>query len=337
LLHAITAWLIFNIGDWLLHSYNVQFGLAYTVNNDGAPVSAADRFINNNINQPLVLWVLLLAFLAEINYQFVFKSRGLLWFTGGCFVSGLAGSFISILFQKQSIYVPVPAYLIEVGAGIIAYIAGYAILFNFIYERYNRAKLNLKKSESELHLLKAQINPHFFFNTLNNVYGMALNEHATQTAEAIELLATMMRYNLEGNTEDFIELPKEIKFIENYLSLQQLRVSQRGNIAINTKIECADSAALIAPMLLIPFIENAWKYGISMDNPCFINLNISVVANQLTFYLENSVLTNQSKNKGSGLGVSNVQQRLALIYPDQYKLTIQSDKKKYCVDLIISL
>jgi len=106
LLHVIIAWLTFNIGDWIVHFYNVIFGLAYTVNKDGSPVSAADRFINNNINQPLCLWILLLAFLAEVNYLFIFKRRSLLWFVLSSIVLAKVGSGVSMLFQKHPAYIP---------------------------------------------------------------------------------------------------------------------------------------------------------------------------------------------------------------------------------------
>lgn len=337
LLHALIAWLIFNIGDWVVHFYNVQFGLAYAVNADGSPVSAADRFINNNLNQPLGLWILLLAFLAEANYLFIFKQQKFLWFCLSSLLLAKAGSGISMLFQKHSPYVPALAQYIDSAFFILVYIFGYAILFNFFHERYQKARLGQSRSESELYLLKAQINPHFFFNTLNNLYGMAINEKALQTADAIELLAGMMRYNMNGMQEDYIDLDIELKFIENYLALQRLRIPQRDNITINIDIEHPVVKYPIAPMLLIPLIENAWKYGLSMDHPCYINLKIGVITNQLVLLIENRVFPVSESDSGSGLGITNVRRRLGLIYPDRHRLLIEHSKNTFRVNLTIVL
>jgi LytS/YehU family sensor histidine kinase len=335
LIHAIVVWLIVNIYSWLEYVYNVKFNLAYSVNKDGSAVSFADSFINHNINQPLCLWVLLVAFLAEANFQFIFRPRSLTWFVFGSICLGIIGGTISLLFTKHFAFYPIAAQLIESSLFITAYVAGYAILYNFFYERYQRIKFYQKKSESELHLLKTQINPHFFFNTLNNIYGMALIEKAPQTAGAVELLSDMMRYNMHGIGENFISLDMELKFIENYLALQQLRIPQKENISIKTVIEYPKIKYKIAPMLLIPFIENAWKYGISIDKSSNIDLNIYVKEHQLILIIENSVFSGINAEKGSGLGISNVTQRLQMLYPGLYQLSIENDGNIFRVKLSI--
>jgi hypothetical protein len=337
MVHALVALLLFNAVDLAYNFYHVQFGLAYTVNHDGSAVTEIQRLINHNVNQPLILWVLLLAFLAEGNYVLVFKRRSLLWFVVSSIVLAKLGGGFSLLFPGGSAYVPPLARFIDSAAFIFVYIFAYAILYNFFYERYQRIKFYQKKSEAELHLLKAQINPHFFFNTLNNIYGMALGENATKTAGAIELLSDMMRYNMDGMREDLIPLEKEFKFIEDYLALQQLRIPQNNNITIKTTIEYPKINYKIAPMLLMPLIENAWKYGISMEKPSYINLNIKVDKHQLTMELENSIFTNEENKTGSKLGVDNVQQRLQLIYLGLHELTIQNDGSHYRVRLKIVL
>ena len=334
-LHALAAWLLFNACDLAYNFYQVQFNLAHTVDANGAEVSAAQRFINHNLLQPLVAWVLLLAFLAEVNYLFVFTKRSVWWFAVSSIVLAKIGAGISLLFQQGPSYTPPLARFIDSAAIIFLYIFGYAILYNFFYERYQRVLFYKQKSEAELHLLKAQINPHFFFNTLNNIYGMALSESATKTAGALELLADMMRYNMDGVRENFIPLKAELKFIEDYLALQQLRIPANANVAINNTIDYPKIDYKIAPMLLIPFIENAWKYGISMDKPSNINLNIYVEKHQLIMIIENSIFPGINAEKGSGLGIPNVRQRLQMLYPGLHQLAIENTGEKYRVRLSI--
>jgi LytS/YehU family sensor histidine kinase len=333
--HAVVVWLAINVFSWLEYIYKVKFSLAYTVNKDGSLVSFADSFITHNIHQPLFLWVLLVAFLAEGNYVFVFRRKSLVWFIVSSACLGVVGGAISLLFTKHLAFYSTGAQFIESAIFIKLYVAGYAILYNFFYERYRRIQYYRQKSEAELQLLKAQINPHFFFNTLNNIYGIALGENANKTAGAVELLSDMMRYNMDGMREDFIKLDDELKFVENYLALQQLRVPQTENISIKTTIEYPKIKYKIAPMLLIPLIENAWKYGISMDKPSNISLSISVDKHQLIMTIENSVLPGINAEKGSGLGISNVKQRLQMLYPGLHQLSIENDGNIFRVKLSI--
>ena len=333
--HAVVVWLAVNIFSWLEYIYKVKFNLAYTVNKDGSLISFTDSFINHNIHQPLFLWVMLVAFLAEGNYVFIFRRKGLVWFIASSVSLGVLGGAISLLFTKHLAFYSIGAQFIESAIFIKLYVAGYAILYNFFYERYQRILYYRQKSEAELQLLKAQINPHFFFNTLNNMYGIALSENATQTANAIELLSDMMRYNMDGARENFIKLDDEFKFIENYLALQQLRVPQTENITIKTTIEYPKIKYKIAPMLLIPLIENAWKYGISMDKPSNINLNIYVEKHQLIMIIENSVFSGINAEKGSGLGIQNVRQRLQMLYPGLHQLSVENDGHTFRVKLSI--
>ncbi|MEP6612092.1 MAG: histidine kinase [Mucilaginibacter sp.] len=333
--HAVVVWLVVNVFSWLEYNYKVKFNLAYTVNKDGSLISFTDSFINHNIHQPLFLWIVLVAFLAEGNYVFVFRRKRFVWFIASSACLGVLGGAISLLFTKHLAFYSTGAQFIESAIFIKLYVAGYAILYNFFYERYRRIQYYGQKSEAELQLLKAQINPHFFFNTLNNIYGIALSENANKTAGAVELLSDMMRYNMDGMREDFIKLDDELKFVENYLALQQLRVPQTENITIKTSIEYPKIKYKIAPMLLIPLIENAWKYGISMDKPSNINLNICVEKHQFIMIIENTVLPAINAEKGSGLGISNVKQRLQMLYPGLHQLSIKNDGNIFRVKLSI--
>jgi len=339
LLHALIIWLLVNTGSWILYIYKVKLDLAYTVNKDGSLISFTESFVQHNLKQPLILWVLLVAFLAELNYRIGFRGKSLLWFIISSKCLGIAGGAVSLLFTAHNQYYPVFAQFIDSAVFIIIYLAGYAISYNFFYGRYQRIKYYQKRSESELNLLKAQINPHFLFNTLNNLYGIALTEQAARTAEGIELLADMMRYNMYGIKEDYVSLETELNFIENYLALQQLRVPQKSNITISINIPRPDPKFkyAIAPMLLIPFIENAWKYGISMEKPSYITLNLYTYNHWLVMELENSVFTNEENKTGANLGLENVRQRLQILYPGLHELTIQHNESYYRVKLKVLL
>lgn len=144
-----------------------------------------------------------------------------------------------------------------------------------------------------------------------------------------------MRYNMDGVREDFIPLKTELKFIEDYLSLQQLRVPVNSNIEICSAIKYPETDYKIAPMLLIPFIENAWKYGISVDKPGKINLDLRVEKQQLIMTMENTIFQDINTEKGSGLGIANVRQRLQMIYPGLHQLNIQASEDTYQIHLII--
>ena len=336
-LHAALIWVAVNAASLLIYQYNVFFNLAFTINANGSLISAKDQFINHNLHQPLVFWMLLVAILAEADYWFIFRKKGLPWFLAGSVCLGFSGSAVSFLFANTVTFYPRTAQFLESGVAITAYIAGYAIAYNFFYDRYNNARAGQKRTESELQVLKAQINPHFFFNTLNNLYGMALNENAQNTAAGIELLADMMRYSMNGVSKDFTLLETELKVIESYIALQRLRVPEKENLNININIARPGKQLQIAPMLLIPLIENAWKYGISMDQSCRINLTINVTDDKLVMIVANSVFLNHPNKQGAGLGLNNVRQRLELIYPDRHHYHIEQDENNYKATLSIDL
>ncbi|MGN6394322.1 MAG: sensor histidine kinase [Mucilaginibacter sp.] len=337
LLHAVTLWLVINIWGWLEYLFKIKFDLPQSVDVNGSPLGFSDRFTNHNLNHTFILSVLLFALLAELNWVFVFNRQKLVRFVAGCVSLGIIGGAVSLLFTRKSIFFPVAAQFVGTTLLMMAYIAGYAILYNFFYDRYQRIKFYKQKSEAELQLLKAQINPHFFFNTLNNIYGIALKENASKTAGALELLSDMMRYNMDGVQEDFISLKTELKFIEDYLALQQLRIPANLKITTRINIEYPKINYKIAPMLLIPFVENAWKYGVSIDKPGTINLEIRVEKHQLIMIVENTVFADINIEKGSGLGIANVKQRLQMIYPGLHQLMIENENGRFRVKLSITV
>lgn len=201
-------------------------------------------------------------------------------------------------------------------------------------------KKELGRSNANLDFLRSQINPHFLFNALNTLYGTALQENSDRTAQGIQMLGDMMRFMLHENHQAKILLSREIDYMRNYIDLQLLRTSTSPDISIQTKIEDVVADKFIAPMLLIPFVENAFKHGISLKNKSWIRITLHCEQNKLYFDVYNSThpKSEQDTEKDkSGIGLSNVRQRLALLYPDRHELIIRETAEEYFVHLTMQL
>lgn len=199
-------------------------------------------------------------------------------------------------------------------------------------------QLNLDNTAANLQFLRSQINPHFLFNALNTIYGTALQENAERTAEAVQKLGDMMRFMLEDNQQERIPLDKEITYLTNYINLQKLRTQVSPDIEISFSNKAQACNYHIAPMLLIPFVENAFKHGISLKEISWIRINISCDTKNIYFDVYNSVhekqVTDPEKNR-SGIGLENVKQRLSLIYPNKHELHIRATSGEYFVHLTL--
>jgi len=196
----------------------------------------------------------------------------------------------------------------------------------------------LAKSNADLQFLRSQINPHFLFNALNTLYGTALKENSEHTAEGIQKLGDMMRFMLHENNLDFISMDKEVEYLKNYIALQKLRTQSSPDILIEDNIDEAKCNRTIAPMLLIPFVENAFKHGISLKEKSWINIKLECAETLITFEVRNSIhnrfIKNTEKGK-SGIGLKNVSARLKLLYPAKHELNVSEDKYEFIVKLII--
>ncbi len=217
----------------------------------------------------------------------------------------------------------------------------------FLYKRQLKGKEEvfvLKKelgySAANLDFLRSQINPHFLFNALNTLYGTALQENSERTAQGIQMLGDMMRFMLHENLQQKILISRETEYLENYINLQLLRTSSSPNIVIETKIEEVLEQKYIAPMLLIPFVENAFKHGISLQQKSWIRISLHCEQNKLYFDVYNSTHKKSEqdpeKNK-SGIGLKNVKQRLELLYPNKHELIIRETPEEFFVHLTLEL
>lgn len=209
--------------------------------------------------------------------------------------------------------------------------------FQLDAQRKKINRLEKEKLQAEMRALKAQIDPHFLLNTLNNLYSLALDGDA-RTAELLLRLSQSMRYRLYECGEDKVSLQGEIDFIRNYLELQQLRLGHPPNI--HWQIEGPVEGKRIAPLLLMPFIENAFKHGLRGNyDRAFLHIGLWVAGEELQFNVENSKPLRQedAPARTPGIGLQNTQKRLELLYPDQHQLKITDEPTTFTVNLRLTL
>jgi len=200
------------------------------------------------------------------------------------------------------------------------------------------AEKAIAKSKADLQFLRSQINPHFLFNVLNTLYGTALQENAGRTASGIQKLGDMMRFMLHENHLEFIHMSKEIEYLKNYVALQKLRTQSSSEIIIEENIIDQNCNHKIAPMLLIPLVENAFKHGISLKEKSWIQINLECNEKNILFEVRNSMhprRDNDPEEERSGIGFKNVLERLKLIYGGKFQISVNGDGKEFFVQLSI--
>lgn len=180
--------------------------------------------------------------------------------------------------------------------------------------RAHEIELLKQKVETELNLLKSQINPHFLFNTLNNIYALAL-KNSSQTAPVVLKLSELMRFLLYGSGKESISILEEVKLVEDYIELESIRYNNRLQITFEKEID--DVSAQITPLLLLPLVENAFKHGASESSrEAFISIRLRLKNKQFSFTMQNSVEDNEENQTGHGIGLKNVQRQLELVYKE---------------------
>ncbi|MCG1035501.1 sensor histidine kinase [Polaribacter sargassicola] len=193
--------------------------------------------------------------------------------------------------------------------------------------------IETQKANSELSFLKAQLNPHFLFNTLNSIYALA-NKKSENTTLSIVTLSELMRYTIYEASENKVSLKKEVDHIKNYISLQLLRLKDSSGVKLNIH---GNLNYKIEPLLLISFIENAFKYGTDFKGKTNIIIKITVKDEELHLYVYNTSTKHNTKNQNSGIGLVNIKNRLNILYPNSHDLNILNEKNSYIVNLIIKL
>lgn len=214
--------------------------------------------------------------------------------------------------------------------------SGGKLLVEYLKKMIKFKEIENKQLKDELALLKEQIQPHFLFNTLNNLYGLITQDQNQKAAEITLKLSDLMRYLLESSKTDKVSLKKEIQFLEDYLSLEKIRLSK--NTAIRFEVSGIVSDVFVAPLLFIPLVENAFKHGLNtLKADSFAHFSLSVQGKDLFFEAKNSLGKSLENSPESGTGIANLRKRLQLIYPNNHLLDIQKSNDQYKVVLHIQL
>ena len=221
--------------------------------------------------------------------------------------------------------------ILVVGAGTAS-----KLVTKWLEEEKLRKDIEKEQLKTNLALLRHQVSPHFFMNTLNNIHAL-IDINAEQAKDAIVRLSTLMRYLLYDSAQGTIALKKEIEFINSYISLMRLRYSDKVDIAVIVPEQTPDIQ--IPPMLFISFIENAFKHGISYQSKSFVHFEITVLENSLSCTIKNSRHNTTTPPDGdySGIGLENIKKSLKLLFDDNFTLNIADTQNSFEVDLTIPL
>jgi two-component system LytT family sensor kinase len=224
--------------------------------------------------------------------------------------------------------------LMNVSIVVVAF--AYRLLLTWFQHEKIKNELETQKLQAELSYLRMQVNPHFLFNALNNIYSLAVTENSERTSSSILQLSELMRYILYEieDAENKVSLTKEIHYLNNYIELEKLR--HAGEIYINFSIEGSIENKRIAPLLIFPLVENAFKHGVLTDVNKPVILDIKIIGPRIQFSIVN-FNNDYKKDKSGGIGIKNVKKRLDLVYGDKYTMTIDHTKEKHIVNLNLPL
>ena len=224
--------------------------------------------------------------------------------------------------------------LMDIGHTLFIFLM--VVFFSFTWSTTNRLKQTQKeKLQAELSYLKAQINPHFLFNSLNSIYALAI-ERSDKTADAVVRLAGMMRYVISEASRDYVSLEKELAYIQDFIELQKIRLGK--TIKLDYQVTGEPGYFKIAPLILIPFVENAFKYGVNAEENSDIRITITIFENNLKLETENNkVKTNIGHIEKNLVGIENTKSRLLLLYPGRHQLNIHDSETTFKVSLLIEL
>ena len=202
---------------------------------------------------------------------------------------------------------------------VVIFCCAVGMLTEAYRQRLAREEVEYERNKAELALYKAQINPHFLFNTLNTLYGLLIT-HSDRTEATLERFINLTKYVYNNASREFIPLAEEVDYIGQYIELQSLRLNEFADVRFSHEID--DDTVPVPPMLLITFVENAFKYGISSNEPCFIRICLRQYGDMLRFEVENTVFARE-RGESRRMGIENCRRRLSLLYPGRHTLVIE--------------
>ncbi len=319
-------------------------------------MSKLDTWIDNKIIQNIFIWfclfliligvitsgnklltaffiILLLAPAVYINNIFVlpFFNKNKLYFFILFTINVLVFTGISVFLLSLSVSQPLSFKMFLNFSGVIILALTFGSALKISRDSFLRRQ---EEKEAELKLLKAQLNPHFLFNTLNNLYGLSVVKSDKLPGLMLKL-SGLLRYSLYETKEMFVPLTEELKYLENYIALEKIRLEDKTDIQF--KVEGDLNSKLIAPMLLIVFIENAFKHlGMLQQEKSVVLIDLKINSDNLTFKCVNTNEESKNENleKGkSGIGLQNAKKRLQLLYPNKHHLNIKNEKDFFTVEL----
>jgi len=249
------------------------------------------------------------------------------------YLSGIIGLFtVSFYMDETDPYGPF--FIVRIVSALLLV----HLLLSWVLNQWKLVgQLQTERIEAELLHLKSQVNPHFLFNTLNNLYGLAL-EKSDQAPDVILKLSDMLRYTIYQGAKDLVPLTDEIAYLQNYIELQKIRSAREGRISFTHTTD--NTATMIAPLLLIILLENAFKHGFEkLIEDKFIELQLGVEEGKLTFTIKNnfSPVPHPREREEKGIGLKNLAKRLELIYPECHKLACEEVNATYMAALEIDI
>ncbi len=327
----------YHIAGWLL--YVIYLIIGYFIQSPGKPVSVFNYTI----------WIIRFA---EFYFCYLwvypkFLYKGKPFQLAGGIIAALLG-FVALRFLVEEVlflhlfgvhnywgYTFLSYTLDNVYWGTSAVILSLAIYsgFNAIYKEQENKSLREEKIQAELAFLKTQINPHFLYNTLNYIYSLAYPV-SDKLGNAVIKLSQLMRYMLTESASGDVDLQREVEYIENYISIYQLRFEDSFFVDFKTEGDIAGKR--VSALLLVPFVENAFKHGLVNDLDRPIRIRLKVTGSRLTFTVSNQISRGQ-KDHSTGVGLPNIRRRLELIYPDHHELLIADNGQTYKTTLNITL
>ncbi len=237
-------------------------------------------------------------------------------------------------YRRKSFDFPIlPVNLVVYTLGVL-----YGFSRDWIRKSRSESRMVQEKMKADVDLLRSQINPHFFFNALNNIYAITQRNQDEDAGEAIMKLSGLMRYMIYDSNVAEISLARELEYIEDYLEVARLKFARDEKVDISLEKSGDFRSCKIAPLLLIAFVENAFKHGLGSQGEGYIHLNVQLNGNELHFQIENPILEKEeSWRKHPGIGLDNVRKRLELLYPRRHQLDLSDRGGKFRAELFIRL